>query len=286
MIEFVLLAAGAAIGAASAWYIARGDRKLDREQRQLALAERDEARAETGYVQRRLDVRDAQLARAKSERDDYAAIASTHEVDAPKWGQGTWARKVWKERRYSGHPADNLADLRGDFSVFGEDHILLRLDIELLGGWKKLVDADADMAGRATEPLSAGQALVLEGPAPRVLRQLSTFLCDDDTGFVDSAPDEPVRWRDPDSPMIWLLTVDVLQGTVGPDELPRVEVLRVQQEIVEKVVERPVVQALPPELTEKLCNHTSEELVSLIEAVLEVRELGPGAGDKALPSGD
>ncbi|MCA9653778.1 MAG: hypothetical protein H6712_06875 [Myxococcales bacterium] len=317
MLDALFLALGAAVGAVATWAVGRRRRREQVDAERRALLERDQARARATFLDRRLELRGTQLERATHERDDYAKIAATHRIEPRGFGKGQWVRKVWKDRRYSGHPRDNLEHLAADFEVFGQEHVLLTLDIDLLGGWKRLLGDEAD-AGKPTTPLSAGQALLFEGPADRVLQQLRTFMLDDDTGFVepppgrsaelgdepgldqglddhsveaheehdqgldlaaeDPAADEaadagPPRWRDPDSPMIWRLTVDVLQGQAAPPEVEFVEVLRVQEKIVERIVERPVVRTVPPEVSSRLCAHTAEDLVTLIEAVLEVREL-------------
>lgn len=296
MLDALFLVAGAAVGAVATWAAGRRRAREREEAEQRASLDRDKAHAKARYLDRRLEVRTKQLERATLERDDYAKIASTHQIEPRGFGKGQWVRKVWKDRRYSGHPADNLEHLGSDFEVFGEEHVLLTLDIDLLGGWKALLGGD-DAGGGPTTPISAGQSLLLEGPADRVMQQLRTFLLDDDTGFVEPWPetdedsDEAApeadadvsdrdargapRWRDPDSPMVWRLTVDVLEGQTAPPEVEYVEVLRVQEKIVETIVERPVVRTVPPEVASQLCGHTAEEIVTLIEAVLEVRELGP-----------
>ncbi|MEM9463004.1 MAG: hypothetical protein AAGF11_53175 [Myxococcota bacterium] len=280
MIDALMLAAGAAIGAAVTWAVGRRRtrERLDA-QHQTAL-ERDQAHSKARYLNRRLKIRTKQLERATEERDDYARIASTHTLTPRSFQKGQWVRKVWKDRRYSGHPSDNLEALRQDFATFRDEHVLLSLDIQLLGGWKTLLlGDDVDASPRqATTPLSAGQTLLFEGPADRVLEQVETFVQDDDTGLMDSGgehqdDDQDKVWRDADSPMIWLLTVDVLEGQGSPPDVEFVEVLRVQEKIVEQVVERPVVRTVPAEVTSRLCGHTPEEIVMLIEAVLEVREL-------------
>ncbi len=275
MLDALFLAVGAGIGAVVTWAVGRKRTRERVEAERKAALEGEQARSKLKFLTRRLEVRSKQLERATTERDDYAEIASTHELRPRQFKKGQWVRKVWKERRYSGHPSANLEALRKDFAVFRDEHVLLSLDIQLLGGWKKLLGDDADTsATQATTPLSAGQTLLFEGPADRVLEQVSTFLLDDDTGFVDAGGDDQDKiWLDPDSPMIWLLTVDVLEGQATPPDVEFVEVLRVQEKIVEKIVERPVVRTVPAEVTARLHGHTPEEIVMLIEAVLEVREL-------------
>ncbi|MCA9710679.1 MAG: hypothetical protein KDK70_32860 [Myxococcales bacterium] len=276
MLDAVFLAVGAAAGAVITWAVGRkrAREQLDAERR--AALERDQARSKAKFLGRRLEVRTQQLERTTTERDEYARIASSHELRPHHFEKGQWVRKVWKDRRYGGHPSDNLEALRGDFAQFRDEHVLLSLDIGLLGGWKRLLLGDDvdDSPGQATTPLSAGQTLLFEGPADRVLEQVITFLQDDDTGLMDpGGQDQAKAWRDPDSPMIWLLTVDVLEGQASPPKVEFVEVLRIQEKIVERIVERPVVRTVPAEVTSRLCGHTPEEIVMLIEAVLEVREL-------------
>lgn len=276
MLDALFLAVGAVGGAVITWAVGRkrAQEQLDAERR--AALERDQAHSKAKFLARRLEIRTQQLMQATSERDEYARIASTHELRPHHFEKGHWVRKVWKDRRYSGHPSANLEALRHDFAIFRDEHVLLSLEIQLFGGWKRLLLGDDidDSPSQATTPLSAGQALLFEGPADRVLQQVITFLLDDDTGLVDrgSEPQAEV-WRDRDSPMIWLLTVDVLVGQASPPPVEYVEVLRIQERIVERIVERPVVRTVPPEITSQLCGHTPEEIVMLIEAVLEVREL-------------
>ena len=268
-----LVLLGVAVGAVAAWGHFRGREialrdTLDEQRKAL-----DVAVAEQRTADRRLSLRDRQLALASAQRDDYAKVAASHEVDAPRWGAGEWARKVWKERRYSGHPAKNLEDLRRDFEPFLAEHVLLSVDLELLGGWKTMLD-DGNASSAITTPLSAGETLLFEGPGERVLGQLSTFLHDDDTGFfLPGEEGEGGRWRDANSPMIWRLTLDVLHPE-SPSHVQFVEVLRVEKELQEVIIERPVVRAVPDDVATTLSHHTKEEIVALIEAVLEVRELG------------
>lgn len=276
MLDALLLAVGAAAGAVITWAVGRKRTRERLYAERKAALERDQARSKARFLGRRLEVRTQQLERATEERDDYARIASTHQLQPRHFEKGQWVRKVWKDRRYSGHPSDNLEALRRDFADFRDEHVLLSFDIQLLGGWKSLLLGDEIDAspGQATTPLSAGQALLFEGPADRVLQQVVTFLEDDDTGLMDpGGEDRPRAWRDADSPMIWLLTVDVLEGQGSPPDVEFVEVLRIQEKIVERIVERPVVRTVPPEVTTRLVGHTPEEIVMLIEAVLEVREL-------------
>lgn len=272
-VALALVLVGIALGAGATAIHFRNQKKeharaLEQQRRLL-----DDARGEQRALDRRLALRDRQLALASSQRDDYAKIASTHEVEAPRWGAGEWARKVWKDRRYSGHPSSNLDDLRCDFSPFAEEHVLLSLDLQLLGGWKALVMGD-DSQSAITTPLSAGETLLFEGPGERVLEQLSTFLHDDNTGFFEPGDDgADGRWLDENSPMVWLITLDVLHPE-SPSHLQFVEVLRVEKELEEVIIERPVIHAVPDDVASSLTKHTKEEIVALIEAVLEVRELG------------
>lgn len=273
VVSLALVLLGAALGAGATWFHFREQGKvhageLEKQKKALREAELDHKAAE-----RRLSLRDRQLALASAQRDDYAKIASTHDIEAPRWGAGEWARKVWKDRRYTGHPSKNLDDLRGDFEPFLEEHVLLSIDLELLGGWKSLVLGEGSQSS-ITTPLSAGETLIFEGPGARVLEQLSTFLFDDDTGFyTPGEADEEGRWLDENSPMVWVLTLDVLHAE-SPTHVQVVEVLRVQEELQEVIVERPVLRALPKDVATSLERHTKEEIVALIEAVLEVRELG------------
>lgn len=293
--DLLFLFVGLGLGAAFSWALGRQRLEALRAAEQRLALEGARARAEARGFERRLRVRTEQLERVRAQRDDYAHIASTHEVRPFRWKGAQWVRKVWKDRRYAGHPSSNLAGLRRDFAEFRDEHVLVKLDIELYGGWKKLFGGEHEAAaGEIMRPLSAGDSVMFEGPADRVLEQIVTFLQDDDTGFVvpqpraedgeaeaeaeateteaeDAAPEGPreVTWRDPDSPMTWLLTVDVLEGRASPPEIHYVEVLRIQHELVERVVEQPVVHSLEPKAAAALGEREPAQLV----AVVDVRKL-------------
>ncbi|MEM6293278.1 MAG: hypothetical protein AAGA54_18545 [Myxococcota bacterium] len=264
-----LVLVGMVAGATLTWAHFRGQLRAQQSQLDARDKALRDAEAEHITAMKQVKLRDRQLALASAQRDDYAKIASTHEVQTPRWEAGEWVRKVWKERRYSGHPAKNLEALREDFAPFAEEHVLLSVDLELLGGWKALLE-DERRRSSITTPLSAGETMIFEGPGARVLDQFRTFLHDDDTGFFNA---EDERWIDADSPMVWRISMDVMHGAM-PSNVEFVEVLRVQQELEEVVIERPVVRVVPDDVASSLNQHTKEEIVGLIEAVLEVRELG------------
>lgn len=265
-ITFLLfLLVGMGLGAGLAWARARPRHEALKLARSRLLRERNRALAETKVLARRLEVRSEQLALATAQRDDYAKIASTHELRPFRWATPQWVRKVWKDRRYAGHPASNLEGLTRDFAAFRDEHVLVKLDIELFGGWKRLFGGEHEPAvGDVTRSISAGDSMIFEGPADRVLEQIVTFLCDDDTGFASKDEDGGLRWRDADSPMTWLLTVDVCEGLASPPPVEYVEVLRVQETLVERVVE------VAPEVAARVREHVPAQLV----AVVDVRELG------------
>lgn len=263
--ELIFLLVGVGLGAGFAWALARPRlQALRASERELAYG-RARAQAEGKVLARRLEVRSEQLALATAQRDDYAKIASSHELQPFRWAAPQWVRKVWKDRRYAGHPASNLEGLTRDFAAFRDEHVLVKLDIELLGGWKRLFGGEHEPSLRdVTRSLSAGESMMFEGPADRVLAQIVTFMRDDDTGFVTRGEDGQEQWRDADSPMTWLLTVDVCEGLASPPSVEYVEVLRVQEQLVERVVE------VSPEVASRLREHVPAQLVALVD----VRELG------------
>jgi hypothetical protein len=273
VLELVFLLVGVGLGAGFAWALGRQRVKALRVSEQQLALELARASARAGGVERRLALRSEQLERAVAQRDDYAELASSHELRPFCWKAPQWVRKVWKDRRFAGHPASNLEGLTHDFAAFRDEHVLVKLDIELLGGWKRLFGGEAAAEGPVTRPQSAGDGMIFEGPADRVLEQITTFVRDDDTGFLTKGDDGQERWRDPDSPMTWLLTVDVLEGTASPPEVKYVEVLRVQQELVERVVERPVVYTVTPEVASTLKDRAPAQLVALVDVqTLDRRE--------------
>lgn len=229
-----MLLVGGAIGAAAMWMRNR-KRELQRERELTALREDLNATQTKGAtVEKRLALRGEKIVELEKQRDDYARIASTHEVAQHQWRSGQWIRKVWKDRRYAGHPSANLEVLVRDFEGLGDEHVLATFDVELFGGWKTLLGGThVRGAGHVTTPMSLGNTLLFEGPADRVREQIVTFVRDDDTGFVEVGADGEKAWRDPDSPMNWRVSVDVLEGYATPPDVQLVEVLRVQKEIVE-----------------------------------------------------
>lgn len=234
MLEVLLLVFGALAGATAVW--------MSRQKAIAALVKQvsalesalHERETRNAALEKRLALRGGKIVEIEKQRDGYAAIASSHEVTQHQWRAGQWIRKVWKDRRYAGHPSDNLEDLVRDFDGLGDEHVLVTLDIELFGGWKTLLGGThMRAAGDVTTPMSAGDTMSFEGPAHRVKQQIVTFIRDFDTGFVDVGDDDEKTWRDPDSPMTWRLNLDVLEGYGTPPKVQFVEVLRVQKEIVE-----------------------------------------------------
>lgn len=65
---------------------------LDAERR--AALERDQARSKAKFLAHRLEISTQQLVQATSERDEYARIASTHELQPRHFEKGRWVRKV------------------------------------------------------------------------------------------------------------------------------------------------------------------------------------------------
>jgi hypothetical protein len=234
VLEVLFLAVGALAGALAMWFSRQKTiASLVKRSAELESALHDRETRNAG-LEKRLALRGEKIAEIEKQRDDYAAIASSHEVTQHQWRSGQWLRKVWRNRRYGGHPSDNLEDLVRDFDGLGDEHVLVTLDIELFGGWKTLLGGThMRAAGEVTTPMSAGDTMCFEGRADRVKQQLVTFIRDVDTGFVDADDKGEKTWRDPDSPMTWRLDLDILEGYGTPPKVQFVEVLRVQKEIVE-----------------------------------------------------
>ena len=233
MLELMLVVVGAGIGALAMWLSQRDPRAKAHEEARNLAAKLHDAQVLQANLEKRLALRGEKVVELEKQRDDYAKIASTHDVRQHEWRSGQWLKKVWRDRRYAGHPSDNLAVLEKDFEALGTEHVLVTLDVELYGGWKTLLGGThMRAAGHATTPMSLGDTLLFEGPADRVKQQIVTFIRDDDTGFVDANEGEKV-WRDADSPMTWRLNLDILEGYGTPPKVQFVEVLRVQKELVE-----------------------------------------------------
>jgi uncharacterized membrane-anchored protein YhcB (DUF1043 family) len=235
MAEVLLLVAGVVMGAVAMHFAGRRrQQQLETEARTLRAALHD-AESAGKTLEKRLALRGEKIEELEKQRDDYAAIASSHEVKQHEWRSGQWIRKVWRDRRYAGHPSDNLEELVRDFEKLGTEHVLVTLDLDLFGGWKTLLGGThVRAAGHVTTPMRAGDTMLFEGPADSVRKQIVTFIRDDDTGFVETTPSGEKTWRDPDSPMTWRLNLDILEGYGTPPEVQYVEVLRVQKEIVDQ----------------------------------------------------
>jgi len=226
---------------------------------------------------RHLEVEQERQRLVKAQRDDYAKIAASHEVKLPELVRlPQTIVGLWKDRRYANHPEANLRDLRLDLAALGEQAITLKLGMEYFGGWKQLMaGAEGEARTDPTEPLRAGRQLFFEGPVPRVCQQLEAFFRDDDHRFVVVGEDGEKRWADADSPMAWLVAVDVVRGgELKIPEVHEVEVLRIQKEIEERVIEVPAVSARSPEDSRSLDSQTERQIIDLIDAVLEIREAG------------
>src|SRR5262245_6101944 len=107
MLEVLLLVVGGAIGAAIGATVVRWrnlERRRESERERLALREDLHAtQTKLAHYEKRLALRGDKIVEVEKQRDDYARIASTHEVTQHQWRSGQWIRKVWKDRRYSGH---------------------------------------------------------------------------------------------------------------------------------------------------------------------------------------
>ena len=211
--------------------------------------------------------------RMRKQRDDYAKIASSHEVTYPEKGKPV---EVWGNRRYSDHPEKNLVDLQEDLAEFKGKDLKVAIELVGVGGWDAILKEAWKQKGHRGLPTVPKSTLKFEGSPDRVIRQIGTFLLDDDSGFArkgkrTGGEEQPKKWKDEDSPTLWSVDLEITDM-----ELPsvhKVEVLRIQEEVRDRIVEKPVAVQVPEEVSTALCGHTDESLTSLINAVLEIRDL-------------
>jgi hypothetical protein len=149
-----------------------------------------------------------------------------------------------------------------------------------------------------------------EGPPARVIDEIRAFLHDDDTKLVrkqtpansdaanrlvkslrarlageslppDDSPAKPSKpekvWKDADSPLVFEITLAVSDPVVPPEmpDVHVVEVLKVEERIVEKVIRQPVVVSTDGEHAE-LSSDAKQEIIGLIDAVLDLRDSPTG----------
>lgn len=233
-------------------------RRLQREQARLD-ARVKKAEINAAYYQDRLEHAAADLHAAEAARDDYRRIAETHDLDTPGPAPTHVSVAVWAERQYSAHPADNLAQLARDLEPHQGRIIQLSLRLEALGGWRRVLRQPVRMSWK--------------GPTERVLQDLHTFLADDDTRLMRGQGDK--EWVDDDSPLRFVIGLDLLD-VPAPDVLVRtVEVARVERTTTERIVEQPVLIEVPiygvDEHDPKQVGLTREEVLALFEVELETK---------------
>jgi len=215
--------------------------------------------------------------RAETERDKALEIAETHEVKLPKVPVSkVQVRKVWKGRKYSHHPNDNLLALKQDLNdEFKGKRVQITLTLTGQGGWPAIIQKKWGGGSRRTTISD----LSFEGPPKRVVAEIEAFLTDVDHGLVrvsDKSRNYGKKvWKDDDSPLVFIVSLEV-EEKVKPPPLPtthEVQVAVVRTEIVEHEVQVPVFEAEemeePPEGS--IAHLDQEELVAVIDAVLEVR---------------
>lgn len=271
---------GMAIGCAATHLATRKNTvSLTKENRRLKW-DASGAEAQVEFLTSQNQLRDEKVALLREQRDDYARIAETHEIKLPPFQKGRTINRVWKERHYADHPEKNLKDLKEDLSPFDDKQLLLVLNLEFLGGWKRIIrrrhaqeiEAESEGPVDIEEPVRLRRGFLFEGPPSRVLSQIEAFFLDDDHGFVVVEDDEKT-WADKDSPMRWQIALSVIEDEAQQPDIEFVEVLRIQKEIQERIVERSVICDVPSEVTDLLSGYTEGEVVSFVEAVLEASEL-------------
>jgi hypothetical protein len=230
------------------------------------------------YSQKVVGWRDNDVAQARKERDQYKAIAVTHEVKLPEPPGPTKLRRVWSERFYRGLPDANLKGLAEDLKQFEGQELHLEMHVRGRGGWKKIIGEKWTITKRVSGynrqvPADYIGPTRFQGTVSRVIEEIGIFLRDDDTGLVTKGGPGKGKWRDKDSALKFEIDLCV-KGATAPPPMPEVhtvEVAVVEERVIERIIEKPVVLSIPAGSEADLCGHTKEEIVGLIEAVLDVR---------------
>jgi len=277
---------------------------LDYAQRRLADAHEDLARAGGD--------RDRYRTMAESHDIHMPEVAETQMVERSVWKDRRYRAHP---RDILTNLATDLEEYAGSdltltISISGKggwaDHLKER--------WFK-TESQRDRYGHYKEvkvPIKEIKGFTFEGPPDRVIDHLRTLLTDDDTGLVTVAavdcmdtasgsdrfvgPTDKIAlagkpsarkatvvpqakfWRDSDSPLLVKAKLTVREEVKSPPapEVQIVEVLVVQERIVERIVEKPVIVAVPSGTEQDLCGHTREEISDLISVELELAQLEGG----------
>jgi len=278
----------ALVSTASAYFLGKRANiptEVRRKNRQLQV-DLKQSRAETEYQEQRCLGYEHDLKLARRQRDEYRKIAETHTIKFPDVPEPVQTHQVWGKRIYRGIPDENLVSLELDFRQFRGRELFLDLKIQGCGGWKKIikeagwhrVERVLGTYGSWTNrkvPLDYIGTIHFEGPPNRVLEEIRTFLLDDDTGLtLIPEGSKQKAWKDRDSPLKFVVSLAVSDPIELPEmpDVHMVEVLRVEERVTERVIEKPVVVSIPEGSEPELCGHSKEEIIELIDAVIEMRE--------------
>lgn len=231
-------------------------------------------------------------------------------------------RKVWSGRKYNGHPRDNIAAIEADLAEYDGMDVVLELTMEATGGWAEHLGSvfyNQDRYGNK-HPIKKVGGYTYEGPPDRVLHLIYTMLTDDDTGMVrvvdvtTPKPEDSHRfagyidrvyltregkgkpkdkaeirkrtklWKDGDSPIHMTVKLTVRE-VVEPPPLPeihRVEVLHVEEKVVDRIIEKPVIIKIPEGYEAELTGHTPEEIQAMLDLEAELKAMSHTTADEEL----
>lgn len=214
------------------------------------------------------------LEKTQAQRDQYRKMAESHEVKYPEPKEKIY-RKVWEGRSYQGLPDDNFEALTADLKKFEGHEVFLDITIQGLGDWREIISSRWHNTKRVWRELLQRYEEVKEyvnsvgpnsyqGPVDRVMKEIKTFMHADRNGFRQGK-----KWASTDSPLKFVVSLTLEEAPVSAlPEIHTVEIAVVEERIVERVIEKPVLV----EGSSALHGQTKEDLVDLIEAVLDVRE--------------
>lgn len=251
-----------------------GRRRTRKAQSPQVQKELDDAKQQLAWHEERRGEWEADLERMRAQRDEYRRIAETHEVKMPEaQDPQVTKRQVWKDRRYTGHPERNLVNLKEELRPYWNKEVVLVVNVVGSGPYvyqgRYLKEAGWKNQGRLTADLGP---FIYHGPASRAMQEFETFILDVDTGLCTGRGSEGLRWKDGDSPILFKVTLDVIETvTWEAPAIHTVEVAVVQEDVQRVVIEKPVM--LPLGQSQEYIRALVEDSLARRAAEVEVNSL-------------
>ncbi len=196
------------------------------------------------------DIYNRTIDRLTSERDRFKDIAETHDVRIPEFKDREYqASKIWNNRLYCDLPNENLKNLERDLKGTGEEFFSVRIKFEALGGWK-------------FDPFTVKR----QGTLKQIHSEITALMLDVDYDLVRNNYNGRKVWKDGDSPIRMIVSVDAIREVnhVTPENIRVVEVAVTSTEFEVIEVEKPVFIDDDKDEVPGLVPHTKEEIVKII----------------------